>query len=265
MIYKVFINFFSAGVKRNFRFLFGFFLLAISSATPLFAADPPPSATSARKQIYVAVQLHAADIIRQEAKRRHWPEYQAKMNLFIPAETSRYATCNQEPAVSIRSGDRLDLNRLRFEVRCAQPNGWDASVTVKPDIYLPVIVANSTLERGQVISADHITMRKLNISNTRGDYLTQPEEVIGMTVKRRVRDRQPITLNQLESPLLVERGQRVMMVAEQNGVEAHTMGEAMKKGRKGEIIKVKNERSGRVVSAVVTDLGVVSMVYASGQ
>lgn len=116
-----------------------------------------------------------------------------------------------------------------------------------------------------MISADHITMRKLNISNTRGDYLTQPEEVIGMTVKRRVRDRQPITLNQLESPLLVERGQRVMMVAEQNGVEAHTMGEAMKKGRKGEIIKVKNERSGRVVSAVVTDLGVVSMVYASGQ
>lgn len=58
-------------------------------------------------------------------------------------------------------------------------------------------------------------------------------------MKRRVRDRQPITLNQLESPLLVERGQRVLMVAEQNGVEARTMGEAMKKGRKGEIIKVK--------------------------
>ena len=79
-----------------------------------------------------------------------------------------------------------------------------------------------------------------------------------------MRDRQPITLNQLESPLLVERGQRVLMVAEQNGVEARTMGEAMKKGRKGEIIKVKNESSGRVVSAIVADIGVVNMVYASG-
>ncbi|WP_433638102.1 flagellar basal body P-ring formation chaperone FlgA [Kluyvera georgiana] len=263
MIYNVFIHFFSASVKRNFRFLAGFFLLVLSAAIPASAAAAERP-TSARKQIYVAVQLHAADIVRQEAKRRRWPEYQAKMNLFIPSEASQYATCRQEPAVSIPGGDRLDLNRLRFDVRCADANGWDIAVTVKPDIYLPVVVADNTLERGQQISADNITIKKLNISNARGDYLNDPAEVIGLTVKRRVRDRQPITLNQLESPLLVERGQRVLMVAEQNGVEARTMGEAMKKGRKGEIIKVKNESSGRVVSAIVADIGVVNMVYASG-
>lgn len=55
------------------------------------------------------------------------------------------------------------------------------------------------------------------------------------------------------------------MIAEQNGVEARTMGEAMKKGRKGEIVKVKNDSSGRVVSAIVSDYGVVHMVYASGE
>ena len=187
------------------------------------------------------------------------------MNLFIPAEASQYATCRQEPAVSLPGGDRLDLNRLRFDVRCADASGWDIAVTVKPDIYLPVIVADSALDRGQVITADRIAIRKFNISSTRGDYLTKPEDVIGMTVKRRVRDRQPIMLSQLDSPTLVDRGQRVMMVASQNGVEARTMGEAMKKGRKGEMIKVKNESSGRVVSAIVADIGVVNMVYASGQ
>ncbi|MGL5700685.1 MAG: flagellar basal body P-ring formation chaperone FlgA [Kluyvera sp.] len=263
MIYNVFVQFFSASVKGYFRFLCGFFLLTLCS-TPLLSANAAGPAT-ARKQIYVAVQLHAADIIRQEAKRRHWPEYQAKMNLFVPAEASQYAACHQEPAVSLSSGDRLDINRLRFDVRCDGANGWDVAVTVKPDIYLPVVVASSTLERGQVISADNLTLKKLNVSSTRGDYLTQPDDVMGMTVKRRIRDRQPITLNQLESPTLVERGQRVLMVAEQNGVEARTMGEAMKKGRKGEIIKVKNESSGRIVSAVVADIGVVNMVYASGK
>ncbi|WP_333501302.1 flagellar basal body P-ring formation chaperone FlgA [Kluyvera genomosp. 2] len=262
MIYNIFIHLFRAGVKRDFRFLAGFFLLALASSAPASAAERP---TSARKQIYVAVQLHAADIVRQEAKRRQWPEYQAKMNLFIPAEASQYATCRQEPAVSLPGGDRLDLNRLRFDVRCADASGWDIAVTVKPDIYLPVIVADSALDRGQVITADRIAIRKFNISSTRGDYLTKPEDVIGMTVKRRVRDRQPIMLSQLDSPTLVDRGQRVMMVASQNGVEARTMGEAMKKGRKGEMIKVKNESSGRVVSAIVADIGVVNMVYASGQ
>ncbi|WP_393949212.1 flagellar basal body P-ring formation chaperone FlgA [Kluyvera intermedia] len=262
MIYNVFVRAVSRRVKGDFRFFAGVFLLLWCSTAPALAS---PAQTSARKQIYVTVQLHAADIIRQEAKRRHWPEYQAKMNLFIPAEASQLATCHQEPAVSIPGGDRLDINRLRFDVRCGDANGWDIAVTVKPDIYLPVIIANNTLERGQVINADSITVRKINISNTRGDYITLPDDVVGMTVKRRIRDRQPIMLNQLESPLLVERGQRVLMIAEQNGVEARTMGEAIKKGRKGEIIKVKNESSGRVVSAIVADTGVVKMVYASGQ
>lgn len=262
MIYNVFVRLFSLRVKGDFRFYAGIFLLMGCSAVPALAN---PAQTSARKQIYVTVQLHAADIIRQEAKRRHWPEYQAKMNLFIPAEASQLATCHQEPAVSIPGGDRLDINRLRFDVRCVDANGWDIAVTVKPDIYLPVMVADNTLERGQIISADSLAVRKINISSARGDYITQPDDIIGMTVKRRIRDRQPIMLNQLESPLLVDRGQRVLMIAEQNGVEARTMGEAIKKGRKGEIIKVKNESSGRVVSAIVSDIGVVKMVYASGQ
>lgn len=263
MIYNDFVRFFSIRVKAPFRSLFAIFLIAISSSAPAAASHPQP--TSARKQIYVAVQLHAAEMIRQEAKRRHWQDYQAKMNLFIPAEASQYATCPQEPVVSIPDGDRLDLNRLRFNVHCQNPNGWDIGVTVKPDIYLPVVVADGTLERGQVITPGSVAIRKLNISNSRGDYLTQADTIMGMTVKRRIRDRQAIMMSQLESPLLVDRGQRVLMIAAQNGVEARTMGEAMKKGRKGEIIKVKNESSGRVVSAVVSDVGVVNMVYASGQ
>lgn len=261
MIYNVFIYFFSLRVKRYFRFLAVLFLLSFTGNA---MADITPPA-SARKQITATVQHHAADLIRQEAKRRRWPDYQAKLNLFIPSEVSQYAACRQALAVSLPGGDRPDINRLRVDVRCEGPGGWDIAVTVKPDIYLPVIVAARPLERGQVINADSLAVKKLNISSTRGEYLTQPDEAIGMTVKRRIRDRQPITLPQLESPLLVDRGQRVLMIAEQNGVEARTMGEAMKKGRKGEIIKVKNESSGRVVSAIVADVGVVNMVYARGR
>lgn len=261
MIYNAFRLFFSLRVKRYFRFLVALSLLSFSGLAAAEGVQP----VSARKQIFATVQQHATDIIRQEAKRRRWPDYQAKMNLFIPSEATQYAACPAKLAVSLPAGDRLDINRLRFDVRCEGPGGWDIPVTVKPDIYLPVLVANSPLERGQVVNADSITIKKLNVSSLRGEYVTEPNDVIGMTAKRRIRDRQPITLSQLESPLLVERGQRVLMIAAQNGVEARTMGEAMKKGRKGEIIKVKNEASGRVVSAIVSDSGVVTMVYASGR
>lgn len=260
MIFNIFNVFFTVRKKRTFRFFLTIFLLPLfSSIAALANADHP---ANARKQIFISVQQQAMELIRQEAKRRQWTDYQAKMNLFIPDEVSQYEVCPQPLAVSMPNGDLPDLHRLRFDVRCKSPYGWYVAVIVKPDIYLPVIVASTPLERGQVIDADSIAIKKMNISSTRGDYQTQPDKIIGMAVKRRIRDRQPISLSQLESPLLVERGQRVLMIAGQNGVEARTVGEAMKKGRKGEIIKVKNESSGRVVSAVVADVGVVNMVYA---
>ena len=64
-------------------------------------------------------------------------------------------------------------------------------------------------------------------------------------------------MSQLDSPVMVERGQRVLMIADQDGVEARTMGIASKKGRKGEMIKVKNESSEREVTAIVSEMGVV--------
>ena len=138
-------------------------------------------------------------------------------------------------------------------------------MTVKPDIYLPIIVAKNTLERGAVISPSDIELKKRNISSSRAGVITNPDEVVGLTVKRRIRDLQPISPAQLDQPIMVDRGQRVVMIAEQDGIEARTMGEAMKKGRKGDMIKVKNESSQRVVSAVVDNMGVVRTLYAPGQ
>lgn len=262
MIYRVFASFFSSGMKRSFRLLAALLPLLIP---PLAASAKDTAPPSARKQIYAAVQDHTATLIRQEARRKRWPDYQARMNIFIPAEASEYRACRQKLAVSLSGAESPDLHRLRFNVSCGDRQDWESSVTVKPDIYLPVIIAKTAIERGQVLSHVDVTTKKININRTRGEYLTQAEDVAGMTVKRRIRARQPITKHQLEMPLLVERGQRVMMVAEHNGVEARTAGEAMRKGRKGETIKVKNQSSGKVVTAVVTERGVVRTVSDPGR
>ncbi|MBU4684485.1 flagellar basal body P-ring formation protein FlgA [Cedecea davisae] len=127
------------------------------------------------------------------------------------------------------------------------------------------VVAKVALERGHVLTRTDLQMQTVRVSGTRSAYLTNPAEAVGMTLKRRLRAGQPISRAHLDSPLLVERGQRVLMVAHQDGIEARTLGEAMKKGRKGETIKVKNESSQRVVSAVVADAGVVRMLNAAGQ
>ena len=62
---------------------------------------------------------------------------------------------------------------------------------------------------------------------------------------------------------MVERGQSVLMVARQNGIEASTSGEAMKQGRKGDVIRVKNISSQRTVDAIVVSPGVVHILVAT--
>ena len=173
MIFNGFIGFIPSRVKRCFRPGTLSFLLMLFTALPSFAA--PEKVQSARKQVTAAVQHHAAQALRQEAGRRKWPEYQAKMNLFIPSDVSRYAPCPDALTVSLPGGERIDLNRLRFDVRCEGPQGWDVAVTVKPDVYLPVVIAKNSLERGQVLSASDVSIKKLNISSTRGNYLTDPD------------------------------------------------------------------------------------------
>ncbi|KFK95352.1 flagellar basal body P-ring biosynthesis protein FlgA [Serratia sp. Ag1] len=231
--------------------------------TPSLLAAPS-SADTARKQIHASVVASATAAVKQEGKSRNWPEYQVKMNVFIPAEATQYAACSHPPTISMPGGDRIDLNRMRFDVRCDDSGGWNVAVTVKPDIYLPVVIAKTSLPRGHVITPSDVKIKKHNISNNRGGFVTNPDEIMGLTVKRNLRELQPISLTQLEGPVLVERGQSVVMIASHNGIEARTMGVAMKKGRKGEVIKVKNSSSGREVSAIVDGIGVVRMVFAPG-
>lgn len=226
---------------------------------------PVQAAETARKQIYNQAVANATADIKRVAKQKNWKDFNSKLNVFIPSEVSRFPLCSQPLTSALPAQDRMQLSRLRYDIRCDGPNGWEIAVTVKPDIYLPILVANKTLERGRPLAASDIDLKKHNVANLRDGYLTNPDEVVGLTVKKRIRDMQPINVTQLDQPIMVERGQRVVMIAEQDGIEARSLGEAMKKGRRGDVIKVKNLDSQRVVSAVVDNDGVVRMLMAPGQ
>ncbi|QKJ85629.1 Flagella basal body P-ring formation protein FlgA [Paramixta manurensis] len=250
--------------RKNIFRLGGILWLWLAALPPALAVKPMTS-NSARKQVYQRAVEAASSDINRVAQQKNWRNFHSKLNVFIPAEVSSFRPCSRPLSVALPQGDRLDLARLRYDIRCEGNSSWELAVTVKPDIYLPVVVAKNTLERGSNVRAEDIELKKRNITSSRGGYLIDPDEAIGLTVKKRIRDMQVIAPSQLDSPLLVDRGQKVLMIAEQDGVEARMMGEALKKGRKGDMIKVRNLSSKIVVSAVVDQAGVVRMLYAPGQ
>lgn len=222
------------------------------------------SGQNTRQQIYARAVAQAESDIAQAAKRSGWPTYSVKVNVFIPNEVTGYQRCTEPLSVALPAGDRLNLSRLRYDLRCASQD-WETNVTIKPDIYLPVLVAKHSVERGVKLTANDLELKRHNISNLRNGFITDPDDAIGLTVKRRTRPLQPLTPSQLEQPILVKRGQQVVMIASQEGIEIRTLGEAMKNGRKGDLIQVRNLDSKKSVSAVVDDLGVVRIPFALGR
>ncbi|EKN3857995.1 flagellar basal body P-ring formation protein FlgA [Yersinia enterocolitica] len=235
-------------------------LLLSACLISLYATTANSAEIHARKQIY-AQALHAASAdISQTAKNKNWQGYTVKMNIFIPSEVSRYKFCRGDVRVTAPTNGQRDISHLRYGISCPDDFGWEVAVTVKPDIYLPVWVAKNTLERGKLVAPDDIELKKKNISTAQGGYITDPDEIVGFTVKRRIRNLQVVIPSQLEQPVLVTRGQQVLMIAEQDGIEARMFGEALKNGRKGELIKVKNISSKRTVTAMVDDVAKVRML-----
>ncbi|CNH45267.1 flagella basal body P-ring formation protein FlgA [Yersinia pekkanenii] len=246
-------------IRHQYR-LFPLFAGLIS----LHVAAASSAEINARKQIY-AQALHAASAdISQTAKNKNWQGYTVKMNIFIPSEVSRYKVCQSGVRVAAPANGQRDISRLRYDMSCPDGQGWEVAVTAKPDIYLPVWVAKNSIERSKVVAPGDIELKKKNISAAQGGYITDPDEIVGFTVKRRIRSLQVIIPSQLEQPVLVTRGQQVLMIAEQGGIEARMLGEALKNGRKGELIKVKNLSSKRTVTALVDDLGKVRMLGING-
>lgn len=243
----------------------GFFRLIPLSLLLLSAqALAVPEAQTARKQVYNQAVANATADIQRLAKQKGWKNFSSKLNVFIPSEVSHFQRCSQPLTSALPANDRLELARLRYDIRCDGPAGWELAVTVKPDVYLPILVARHTLERNRPLAASDVEVKKRNIAGMRDGFITQPDEAIGFTLKKRVRELQPIAPAHLDQPILIERGQQILMIAGQDGVEAKMMGEALKKGRKGDVIKVRNLQSQRVVSARVDDRGVVRMLMAPG-
>lgn len=242
----------------------GVLLFCLLTLNPSFAAGAAASnGPSSRQQIYARAVAQAESDIAQAAKRSSWPTYSVKVNVFIPNEVTGYKRCTTPLSIALPAGDRMNLSRLRYDLRCASED-WETNVTIKPDIYLPVLVTKHSVERGVKLTANDLELKRHNISNLRNGFIIDPDHAVGLTVKRRIRPLQPLTLSQLEQPILVKRGQQVIMIASQEGIEIRTLGEAMKNGRKGDLIQVRNLDSKKSVSAVVDDLGVVKIPFALG-
>lgn len=231
------------------------FLLAL---LPLSAAH---GETDAASQIDQAVTAHMQQMLAEEAKRQAWQGQRHSLNITLLNSAERLPTCTQALGVTVASDDPSPLSRQRLELSCADTPGWSVTALVQASVFLPAVHAARVIERGQTIAAEQLQLQEVNVGRASRGFYNNLDEVVGQGAKRRVRAGQLIAPNLLTAPLLIRRGQQVTIIASQDGISASATGEALANGREGEVIRVRNLGSQKVIEAQVVEEGVVTSTF----
>lgn len=150
------------------------------------------------------------------------------------------------------------LGRVAVHARCRAPSPWQIYLTAQVEVELPVVVVTRPVPRDSVVRAGDVTLAEQDLAQLRDGYLTELDDVVGMSARTSLRADAVLYQRQLSAPRLVSRGDLVTLATVVGQVTVTTRAEALSDGVYGEQIEVRNPRSERVVSAWVTGAGRVS-------
>ena len=158
---------------------------------------------------------------------------------------------------------RMENDWSTVEVNCASKN-WSTvlrnnrTFQIEEELEQPfdplkskTVVVKKNITKGEVITEDHLTF-SFKISDDLPGGFTTMSEIIGRKAKFNLARGAVIKTRQLEIVYPVEKGKAVLVVANNSRLSITVNAIALEAGQLGDMIKVKNSRSGKILNAIVT-------------
>ncbi len=147
-------------------------------------------------------------------------------------------------------------------LRCEGIRPWKIYVPIRLNVYKHVVVADRTLSRGTRLSMDDIKLAEANIAGINHGFYTKKNDVIGKELIRSIATGIPLTANYLKNPMVMKRGQSVTILAKNSSLQVSMRGTALNKGREGDMIRVRNNKSKRIIDAIIINTNTVEVPLA---
>lgn len=165
-------------------------------------------------------------------------------------------------AYSVAAPDRAATGRLgrnALTVAILVNGKEEGRVRVTGDLLLygTVLCAAKKLDRHHLVAEGDLALVRRELGSLDATVLHHPEEAIGKELKIALQAGAILCRHQLENPALVKRGEQVTILAQSGEVRVTVPGKAEDSGAAGELVRVKNLMSRKVVSARVIDSGLV--------
>jgi len=114
----------------------------------------------------------------------------------------------------------------------------------------PVVVVTKNISKGEVLNSNHLAY-EYSSASLPGSF-TDIENVIGRKAKFNLARGATLKIRQLEINYAVEKGNYVLLTSSNENVSVTVGAIALEQGQIGDIVRVRNERSGTVLNVLVT-------------
>ena len=131
---------------------------------------------------------------------------------------------------------------------------------VQVRVYDTVLVASRDLMFDKNLSESDFRFDEITVDG-RNEYIKDFTLIKELVPMRTIRAGSPVTLSMFRTAQVIQINQPVRLHIKYHGVEASAKGIAMARGRVGEMIRVRNESSGKIITGKVIDGQTVEVIF----
>ncbi|USG59836.1 flagellar basal body P-ring formation chaperone FlgA [Sneathiella marina] len=185
-------------------------------------------------------------------------EYELGAELFEMALSSQHTNIKvgteQDPSVSV---ENLYFNKRsgQFTAELLAPahdqNGYRFKLGGKVHKQVMIPVLKRFTPSGREILEDDIEFKAERSSKVGRNVVTDAALLIGKSPRRSIRSGMAVSLNNLGDPVTVEKGKLVAVILQSGGMFLSISGRTMEAGGTGDVIRVENINSRKIIQAEV--------------
>ncbi len=210
---------------------------------------------AAERQSLTSIQLQAESFLMNYPYQTPYP-IQVKLSNLDPRLNLK--ACATKLRIDFTRQDKISGN-TSLDIRCSQPTSWNIHLPASVEVYDDVLVSRIPLVRGQSLSATDVKFRKTNISTLNRGYFRQIEDLKNLQAKNNLSANIVLNPSNLAPRKLIKSGQKVTIVLNFKGLEVKSSGEALSAASEGQLIKVRNTGSNKIIQGVVSANGQVKV------
>ncbi|WP_175574258.1 flagellar basal body P-ring formation chaperone FlgA [Teredinibacter haidensis] len=223
----------------------------------------------AATSVWAAMEYESIEAIRSQVQHELETHFQQRYPNLVLDDTLTIQTGQLDRRLRLIKCDgsiHFDINELphssanvTVKTSCRTSVRWTIYVPATIGTYRDVVIAAHSLAKGSLIASSDLGTKRINTAKLTGGHVENKQRLIGLELKRPIRASEVIKLNLVKQPDLVRKGDTVVLRVKSSVLSVETEGTALSSGHKGEQIRVRNDRSKRIVDGLVMAPGEVQV------